>query len=128
MDSTNQTSAEYNPSIGSNEVRRSPFSENLVQLTQEEHVQLKWEAHYWKAQHEQLKKKFDTLQQKLESATARIRDLKQRLFGKKSEKGTAKSDSITTPSDQKPARPRGQQEGSKGHGRTTRPDLPIMSF
>ena len=126
MDSANQISAECYPSIGPDEARRSPFSQNLVQLTQEEHIQLKWEAGYWKAQHEQLKQKFDTLQRKLESATARIRDLKQRLFGKKSEKNGAKSDKATTTPHPNPPRPRGQQKGSKGHGRTARPDLPVV--
>ncbi len=126
MDSASQISAECYQTIGSDEARLSPFSQNIVQITQEELIQLKWEASYWKAQHEQLKQKFEALQQKLESATARIRDLKQRLFGKKSEKGAAKSDKATTTLCSGTARPRGQQKGSKGHGRTEYPNLPIV--
>ena len=59
-------------------------------------------------------------------AHARIRDLKQRLYGKKSEKGTTKRDSPATGESEVCSRPRGQQKGSKGHGRTSRPDLTVI--
>ena len=29
----------------------TPFSQRTVVLTQQEHIQLKWEAHYWKTHH-----------------------------------------------------------------------------
>ena len=29
-----------------------PFDQRLVQLTQKEHIQLKWQANFWKTQHE----------------------------------------------------------------------------
>ncbi len=102
------------------------FSENIVQLTQAEHIELKWNGTYWKAQHEQLKKKHEALKQEIESAHAKIRDLKQRLYGKKNEKGTTKRDKPTTDDKPTSSRPRGQQAGSQGHGRTPRPDLPII--
>jgi transposase len=102
-----------------------PFSQNIVQLTQAEHIELKWNANYWKRQHEHLKKQNAELKQELESAHAEIRDLKQRLYGKKSEKATTKRD--TPPGDHAASsRPRGQQKGSQGHGRTPRPDLPVV--
>ena len=62
----------------------NPFSQNIVQLTQAEHIELKWNANYWKRQHEHLKKQNAELKQELELAHAEIRDLKQRLYGKKS--------------------------------------------
>jgi transposase len=148
MDSVSQILAEHIPPIATGEIQPFPFSQNIVQLTQEEHIQLKWEVNYWKAQHAQLKEKLEAqheqlkeefearhthlnkkhkaLQRKLDAATARIRDLKQRLFGKKSEKGVAKSEKVTSTPGSGTPRPRGQQKGSKGHGRTARPDVPII--
>ncbi len=103
----------------------SPFSQNIVQLTQAEHIELKWSGNYWKAQHEHAKKHNEQLKQELDLAHAKIRDLKQRLYGKKNEKATTKKD---TPADDQAAssRSRGQQKGNKGHGRTPRPDLSVV--
>ena len=128
MDNASPFSAEYLASIKTGEAGQTPFSQTIVQLTQEELIQLKWEANYWKGQYDLLKGKLEVLQQKLDSATARIRDLKQRLFGKKSEKKAAKSDKAgsNTKPQPKPPRPRGQQKGSQGHGRTARPALPVI--
>ena len=105
---------------------KNPFSQNSITLTQEEHVKLKWNANYWKGLHKQLKQKNEDLQQELESAQARIRDLKQRLYGKKSEKGASKRDKSGMPAHAGTPRSRGQQKDSKGHGRTSRPDLPVI--
>ncbi|MCP4379672.1 MAG: IS66 family transposase [bacterium] len=55
---------------------------------------------------------------------AKIKDLQNRLFGKKSEKqGSAKSEKEDNPTSE---RKRGQQPGRGGHGRTPRPDLPVV--
>ena len=113
------------PAVGG-EITTTPFSQNIVQLTQAEHIELKWQGRYWKSQHAQLKKQNEELKQELALAHAKIRDLKQRLYGKKSEKGTAKRDKPTTDERLASSRPRGQQKGSKGHGRTPRPDLPVV--
>jgi transposase len=107
------------------EIATSPFCQNIVQLTQAEHIELKWQGSYWKSQHGRLKGQNEELKQELALAHAKIRDLNQRLYGNKSEKGTTKRD---TPPGERAAssRPRGQQKGSKGHGRTPRPDLPVV--
>jgi transposase len=56
---------------------------------------------------------------------AQIRDLKQRVFGKKSEKrGSVRNRSIGK--SDKSTRPRGQQKGRKGHGRAQYPELEIV--
>ena len=104
----------------------TPFSLNLVQLTQAEHIELKWQGHYWKRQHARLKKRSGELKRELELAHASIRDLKQRLYGKKSEKRITKRDKTTPGENKVCSRPRGQQKGSKGHGRTPRPDLAVI--
>ena len=103
---------------------RNPFSQQQVTITKAEHIDLIQRAKYWQAQHAQLKQKCARLEQEIQHKGARIRDLQNRVFGKKSEKhSTANSEK----SESSPAkRPRGQQLGSRGHGRTARPDLPVM--
>jgi transposase len=103
-----------------------PFSRNIVQLTQAEHIELKWQGNYWKRQHAQLKKRYEEQKQELELVHAKIRDLEQRLYGKKSEKGTTKGDQPRTDDSPASSRARGQQKGSRGHGRTPRPDLAVV--
>ena len=111
-----------------------PFAQRSVVLTQAEHIELKHQASYWKSQHGRLQQKCAGLQQELDTSEAMVRDLKQRLYGKKSEKKTCQRDSIPvtgttdSKSDGTPgtSRSRGQQRGSQGHGRTPRPNLPVI--
>ncbi len=121
--STRQTSVS-NPCAVAGEA--PPFSQNWVQLTQAEHIELKWQGNYWKRQHAHLKRQNADLKQELGLAHAKIRDLKQRLYGKKSEKAASNRDQPATDDGQASCRARGQQTGRKGHGRTLRPDLPIV--
>lgn len=98
---------------------------NLVVITQKELTWLKWEGRYWKPQHQRSCEREARLREELEQKEALIRDLRHRLFGKKSETG-----GTTQAVEQQPTqalnRPRGQQRGSSGHGRTLRPDLPVV--
>jgi transposase len=102
----------------------TPLEKNVVVLTRKEHIKLKWQASFWKTQHARAVKREYALKEELQKAKAEIIDLKQRLFGKKSEKsarddgGPDKRSSTT--------RSRGQQPGSQGHGRTPRPNLPVV--
>lgn len=64
------------------------------------------------------------LKRELEQERAKVRDLKQRLYGRKTEQ-TARSESLDTDQPKTTKRRRGQQPGSRGHGRTLRPDLPV---
>jgi len=92
-------------------------------ITEKEYRELKCEVGYWRAMHEKATLREKILKQTIKEQEGKIRDLKGRLFGKKSEKKSSSKDKNTTkPSTSK--RPRGQQPGSKGHGRTVRPDLP----
>ncbi len=102
-----------------------PFSQERVTITKQEYIALRQRASYWEAQHARAKKKIAALEQELILKDAKIKDLQGRLFGKKSEKGTtAKSEKgNNTPASN---RNRGQQPGSRGHGRTQRPDLPVV--
>ncbi len=114
---------------------------NLVSITQKELTQLKLAANYWKALHQRscarevmLKKTIEQnnvraseretlLKNELELKEAQIRDLRHRLFAKKSE---SIDKTIKQQLWQAIKRPRGQQRGSRGHGRTQRPDLPVI--
>jgi transposase len=90
-------------------------------LTEQELTQLKREKAFWKALHGRAVEREKNLKNELKEAKAKIRDLQHRLFGKNTEKGSSKKpEKKKNESD----RPRGQQTGSKGHGRTQRPHLP----
>ncbi len=126
MTSSARDPAAATPPAVTGDPASNPFSQNIVQLTQADHIELEWQASYWKSQHGHLEKQNEELKQELALAHAKIRDLKQRLYGKKSEKGTATRDRPATDKGLAATRPRGQQKGSKGHGRTPRPDLPVV--
>lgn len=102
----------------------SPLQKKVVKLSQKEHIELKWQANFWRAQHSRAIKRELALKSELQQARAEIINLKQRLYGKKSEK-SARKDSNNNKR-QASSRNRGQQPGSKGHGRTPRPDLPVI--
>ena len=124
-----------------------PFDQRLVQLTQKEHIQLKWQANFWKTQHErsiareeilkeQLKQQHkrnvaqeEIFKEQIKQQEAAIKDLNQRLYGKKSEKNKGKKgkdESNPNAKDTPSKRTRGQQKESKSHGRTKRPNLPVI--
>ena len=94
-----------------------------ITITEKEYRELKWEVGYWQGMHKKALLREEKLKNLIKVRDGKIRDLKNRVFGKKSEKKkTAKKEGKANVTDSK--RSRGQQPGSKGHGRTTRPDLP----
>ena len=118
-----------------------PFFMQRVWLTKQEHIRLKSDVAFWKTQHARsverekvLKKELEqaqreisereqALKKELGQAQGEIRDLRQRLYGRHSERGVSRNDQqFVGP---KSSRNRGQQNGSKGHGRTPHPDLPV---
>ena len=116
------STSEFAPENGT---RSTPFSQQTVVLSKQTYIELKWQANYWKAQYERLQEREVALKAEVEAHLATIRDLKQRLYGTKSEKSSG-SDRV---GESKPAstRNRGQQPGSKGHGRSDRTALPVVS-
>ena len=113
----------YTPEI-SDQVIDFPVEEpRRISITEKEYLELKCEVGYWRAMHEKATLREKILKQTVKEQEGKIRDLKGRLFGKKSEKKSPSKDENTT-KPLTPKRPRGQQPGSKGHGRTARPDLP----
>lgn len=103
----------------------TPFTQQRVVLTKQAYIELTWKANYWQAQHARSVEREAALTAKVASLEATIRDLTQRLYGTKSEKSAGPDETNTT----KPSspRPRGQQPGSKGHGRRERTALPVVT-
>jgi transposase len=104
--------------------KATPFSQQTVALTKQDYIALKWQANYWRAQYARLQEREAALKAQVEALEAQVRDLTQRLYGTKSEK-SASSEMANVP---KPSssRPRGQQPGRPGHGRSDRSALPVV--
>lgn len=121
-----------------------PFAEVQVTLSKQEHVALVWAANYWQAQHGQTARRLHELEaryeQRLREVTqqaaereaalvsqidtlrGKVRDLKQRLFGRKSERRKGGSERQGRGAAARV--PRGQQRGTSGHGRRREAQLP----
>ena len=88
-------------------------------------IDLRCQATYWQTQHQRARQRELKLAEQNQLLQGEIRELKRRLFGRKSE-----TSSSTRPTQGKTAstnqqrRPRGQQRGSKGHGRRQHDHLP----
>jgi transposase len=104
----------------------TPFSREWVTITKQERIDLTARANYWEAQHARVKAENEALKQEIAFKDAKIKDLQNRLFGKKSEKDNRKK-SEKGATEGSSTRKRGQQPGTRGHGRTPRPNLPIVA-
>ena len=112
----------YTPEINAQVIDLPIEQSEQILILKKENLELKWEAGYWRAMHNKAIVREKILKQKTKEQEGQIRDLRHRVFGKKNEKksfgkDTGKSENPTS------KRPRGQQKGSKGHGRTEHPDL-----
>src|SRR3990167_9963489 len=103
-----------------------PYVAKTITLSYVDYVALKTDASYWKAQHARAILREEELKEQIKHKEAIIRDLNQRLYGKHSEKGGSKADANSTNKGNKPSRPKGQQKGTRGHGRTERSNLPVI--
>jgi len=102
----------------------TPFSQQSVVLTKQAYIELTWKANYWQAQHARSVEREAALRAQVASLEATVRDLTQRLYGTKSEKSAGSDD--TAESKLSSPRPRGQQPGSTGHGRSERSALLVV--
>jgi transposase len=91
-----------------------------------EMIEYKTKANYWEAQFRQLKTREESLVAENEELKAKLRKREQELFGKSSEKSNKTQDSNPQSGKTPSKRNRGQQPGSKGHGRRDYSDLPIV--
>ena len=114
----------------------APFSQVFVTITKQEHIELRLAAQQWQCLHRKAVTKCNqqevrhdrivrelkaqalesnkSLQAKLDTALAQVRDLQKRLFATKSEQATP----CESRSKAQTCRKRGQQRGATGHGRT----------
>ena len=133
---------DFDPSAAS---AQSPFARELVTLSRQEHIQLEWEGQHWKRLHqgalerltrleceyrerlgvesERAAERERALQGELEYARGRIRDLEKRLFGRKTEQHWAVDNQQRRGA--RGERKRGQQPGTRGHGRRHLSELPV---
>jgi transposase len=98
-------------------------------------IDLRCQAKYWQAQHQRAVQREADLKQEQQHLQAEIRELKRRLFGRKSETtNSADPKSQAAPPGDQPGdqpdgpagqrRRRGQQAGANGHGRRRHDHLP----
>ena len=76
----------------------TPFSQELVTITKQELIELTARANYWEAQHARVKAENEALKQEIAFKDAKIKDLQNRLFGKRSEKDNPKHSDGSSPS------------------------------
>jgi transposase len=99
-----------------------------VQQLRREVLPLRADAGYWKSRHADALQRIDQLKTQLEQAHAEIRQLQQRLFGRKAECRLAgqKIAQMVDEDLQTPARKRGGQPGHAGHRRGSYGHLPAQ--
>ncbi len=99
----------------------------MVSITRYDLTELKRLCAFYKAQWEAVSKREDVLKKVVEKLKGQFRDLKHLHFGKKSEAGSKKTEAKLDETEAEAIkRPRGPPPGSNGHGRTERPNLPIV--
>lgn len=123
----------------------TPFANEFITLSRQEHIRLLCEGRYWRRLHqraverlahqeseyrERLRSESESaaqreqvLRRELEYARGRIRDLEQRLFGRRSERRWVIDNQ--QPRSAACLRKRGQQPGAPNHGRRSASNLPI---
>ncbi|MCD8504655.1 MAG: IS66 family transposase [Burkholderiaceae bacterium] len=124
----------------------TPFDLETVTLTRREHVELKTAAAHYKRLHGDATKRIEhlrtyhqmqinvwqekckALQANLDHAQAQLRGLRQQTFGKRAERADSlkpRHQGLPPECRTKTKRPRGQQHGWQGHGRTRVMELPV---
>ncbi|MCP4283368.1 MAG: hypothetical protein GY792_02790 [Gammaproteobacteria bacterium] len=80
----------------------TPFSQEWVTITKQEDIERRHRVRYLEAQNSRAKSQIEGLKQEIALKDAKIKDLQNRLFGKKSEKNnplkSEKGDKADTPS------------------------------
>lgn len=124
MHVSSQKQLQFPPTEVAEQVIAFPIASSpQIIITEKEYSELKCEVGYWKSMHKKALLREEALKNKIKEQAGKIRDLNNRVFGKQSEKkSTAQQEGKAKSTE--PKRSRGQQPGTKGHGRTIRPDLP----
>jgi transposase len=103
------------------------FALDALELLRRQVFELHRQVHFWRAQHERAVQREADLKDEVQRLQAEIREWERRVYGRKSETSSATNPTPGAPSqpptNAKP-RARGQQRGSKGHGRRRHDHLP----
>lgn len=120
-----------------------PFAQQTVTLTRQDHIQLVRDGRYWRELHERAvsraqwtQKRHDheraaararetALETEIVKLKAQVRDLRQRVFGTRTEQSRFFNPAKFA--NNAPKRHRGQQPGTRGHGRRCQPHLPTQT-
>ena len=123
-----------------------PFDREFVRITRRDHIELKLQASQYRSLHAKAVERLKWMQLRHEHETAKLReelaavkaelvlaqaqnrDLRQRVFGAKTEQSRSVNQLMAemAPPADAPRRPRGQQRGKRGHGRTRLLQLPSV--
>jgi hypothetical protein len=96
-------------------------------LLQAEVIALRQQAHYHRSQHQRAVQRAQELEAQVKVLKAKVAELQQRLFGRKSERtGRTTPPSGAAGESGIGRRARGQQPGRAGHGRKLRENLPVV--
>jgi transposase len=91
-------------------------------------IELRQQANFWRAQHQRAVQREAALKEKVHHLEGEIREWKRRLFGRKTETSSSTKPPANPhakdPANNSKPRKRGQQRGSKGHGRRNHDHLP----
>ena len=124
------------PQSGSRSDRETELSalvadlRNELAMLRDEVASLRQQVGYWKSMHDRAVRRNEKLQQRVDELEAENRQLKDRLFGSKSEKASRKdrSNQLEDPeqSSGKPKRQRGHQPNQPGASRRDYSHLPVV--
>lgn len=114
------------PGAANAAVPLTPFEQVEVTITKAELIRLKHRINTLEGQYKALQKKNEELEAENQKLKAELAETKKKLFGKQSEKAKTTRSEKAGASDNPTVKPRGQQQGAPGHGRTPRPHLPIV--
>ena len=86
-------------------------------------AELRCDKSYWQTMHQKALEREAALKQRVAELEAKLRLREKQLFGRKTEKGKNKKETNSSKTNEN-KRPRGQQPGTKGHGRRDYSHLP----
>jgi hypothetical protein len=100
----------------------------LVLLRRCRQAVIEWrqQANYYRAMHQRAWRREQALRDELRRARAQLRELEQRLFGRKAETAAAKTPTATSAPRRPATRRRGQQPGRPGPARRNHEHLPTV--
>jgi len=100
----------------------------VVRRLRLQRIELRQQANYWRALHQRAVQREDQLKEQVQQLQGELRELKRRCYGKKAETSSAinnpSNPNNNTDNNTGKKRSRGQQPGSKGHGRRNHDHLP----